>query len=60
MSTQNAAAIAAAGVQNLVDAVNEHGIGSPQADQAAADANALVAGARAAGATDDDIKNARH
>lgn len=55
----SAAQNAADAVQNLIDTVNQHGLGSPEANQAAANANALVAGAHAVGATNDDINAAR-
>lgn len=59
MTDKNAAALAAAGIDRLVDAVNEHGLGSGPADAAAQTANVLRDAAHAVGATDDDIKNAR-
>ncbi len=55
----SAAQQAADAIQNLVDATNEHGLGSAEADQAAVIANVALDAAHAAGATDDDIKNAR-
>ncbi|MFK8844698.1 hypothetical protein [Streptomyces sp. Ac-502] len=55
----SAAQNAADAIQGLIDATNEHGLGSAEADQAAVIANVALDAAHAAGATDDDIKNAR-
>ncbi|MFK8851219.1 hypothetical protein [Streptomyces sp. Ac-502] len=55
----SAAQNAADAVQHLIDATNQHGLGSPEADLAAVIANDRVDEAHAAGATNDDINAAR-
>ncbi|GCD37961.1 hypothetical protein OEIGOIKO_05771 [Streptomyces chrestomyceticus JCM 4735] len=55
----SAAQNAADAIQRLVEAANEYGLRSPEADSAARIVNVLLDAAHAAGATEDDIKNAR-